>query len=522
MSPRARHLAALAAAGAAVVAFSGHIGSPNTFFDGDAGPYRIHVVVQVPPVVPGLAEITVRVLAGRADAVTVRPIFWRTGERGSPPADPARPVPGDPRLFTGQLWLMEAGTYNVRIDVRGADGAGAALVPVTAAATRRLAMQAPLGWLLAALGAFLAVGLVWIVGAAVREGGVPAGEAPDPRRRARARVAMLAAAGAVALALTGGRAWWNRVDAAYRRNLYRPLAVRAHVDARAGAPTLTVAIADSAWTSGRMTPLTTEHGKLMHLFLVRLPARDAFAHVHPEPVDSTTFRVRLPPLPAGRYRILADIVHESGFAETLTDIVEVPAPGAATAPHDAAAAPPTATDPDDTWHVGGADSPPGALQTARLEDGSTIAWRHPPLVAGRDAALRFTVTGPDGRPATLEPYIGMLGHAAVLRDDDSVFVHLHPMGSFAMASRETLQRRERGDTGTGRWFRPAPADPGAAPPMAHHAPAARPASAIEFPFAFPRPGDYRIWVQVKRAGHVLTGVFDAHVGADPRGGGRAD
>lgn len=30
-------------------------------------------------------------------------------------------------------------------------------------------------------------------------------------------------------------------------------------------------------------------------------------------------------------------------------------------------------------------------------------------------------------------------------------------------------------------------------------------------YRFPEPGEYRIFVQVKRAGTVMTGVFDAHV-----------
>src|SRR4029077_17229269 len=42
-----------------------HVGNPNVFFDGDAGPYPVRVIVRPPAVIPGLAEITVRLRDGR-------------------------------------------------------------------------------------------------------------------------------------------------------------------------------------------------------------------------------------------------------------------------------------------------------------------------------------------------------------------------------------------------------------------------------------------------------------------------
>jgi len=34
---------------------------------------------------------------------------------------------------------------------------------------------------------------------------------------------------------------------------------------------------------------------------------------------------------------------------------------------------------------------------------------------------------------------------------------------------------------------------------------------VSFPYGFPKPGLYRIFIQVKRKGKIETGVFDAKV-----------
>ncbi len=36
-------------------------------------------------------------------------------------------------------------------------------------------------------------------------------------------------------------------------------------------------------------------------------------------------------------------------------------------------------------------------------------------------------------------------------------------------------------------------------------------SYISLPYEFPTPGDYRVWVQIKTDGRVVTGIFDASV-----------
>src|SRR2546427_5866775 len=86
------------------------------------------------------------------------------------------------------------------------------------------------------------------------------------------------------------------------------------------------------------------------------------------------------------------------------------------------------------------------------------------------------------------------------------FVHLHPEGTISVAAQETFVLREPGDTVRGRL-----AQRLAAMPMGSGEQRAVRPGAVSFPYAFPQPGHYRMWVQVKRNSRILTGVFDAEV-----------
>ena len=96
-----------------------------------------------------------------------------------------------------------------------------------------------------------------------------------------------------------------------------------------------------------------------------------------------------------------------------------------------------------------------------------------------------------------------------------MFTHLHPIGTFSMASQSVLTqgKRARKATVTQAISTQDTAQGNAAPTdhAAHTTTATGGPTMVSFPYEFPKPGRYRIWVQVKGGGDVLTGVFDAEV-----------
>lgn len=489
------------------LALSGHVGSPDAWYEGNAGPYRVTVQVRMPGVVPGVAEIFVRVPGEPPQTVTVvANKFDATG--AAPPPEALVPVQGDAGFYSGKLWLMSGGSNSITVAVNGARGSGKAVIPVVNVPLRRADLDPRLGVTLSVLGVFLFAGLVTIIGAAVREGSLPPGSPPTPANRVRARRAMLATSVVLALILFGGWRWWNSEDARFRKFIFKPFASSAVIETASPQPRFVFSIVDSTWIhrgdsawlrrhdANSFTPLVTDHGKLMHLFLIREDL-GALAHLHPGSADSVAFPAALPPLPAGRYRVFADIVHESGYAQTLVTSIQVDSTSAGS--------PAPASDPDDSWFTEPVER---GARSVTLPDGSTMTWTSAKnsIVAGGNAELRFVVRNADGTPATLERYMGMAGHAVVTRDDGSVFVHLHPSGTVPMAAQMTFEMRQPGDTVRGQLGeRIRAADRSMmSVPLAS-------TSEVAFPYAFPRAGNYRVWVQVKKAGKILTGAFDAPV-----------
>ncbi|MFO1500294.1 MAG: hypothetical protein U1G07_18225 [Verrucomicrobiota bacterium] len=515
------------------LAAEAHVGSPNVVFEGHASAYPVRVIIRPPQVVPGLAEIAVRA-QGPVRRITVLPVFGKAGREGSPSPDEARPVPGETNLYAAQLWLMKSGAYSVDVTVEHPEGTGTLVVPVNSTATNTKAMSSIHVAVLSVLGGVLFLSAVGIAGAVFGQCQVPAGTTPTRKDLWRGRAAMALSALALALLLLGGKKWWDVEDRHYRNNvLYKPspLSATVHSDHQQWLLTLGV---DTAVRRGGWIPLIPDHGKLMHLFLVSHQQPGSFAHLHPKLRGEAQFDVPLPPLPAGAYHAYADVTHEDGFAETLVGSVQIPPPSdamrrlwlanAAEPVCSTAVSERLATnlfyapDPDDSWQVdsrGSSSSRTGRAgsQIATVAGGYQVLFEPSrPLLANVDDDLRFKLLTPAGNLALIEPYMGMLGHAVIRRADGAVFAHLHPSGTISMAAHEFFLSGKPVSVNVSGSQMSTPA----LESHSRHVNAAAGPGEIAFPYAFPKAGNYRLWVQMRSEGQIFTAAFDVEVGGSGR------
>ena len=348
-------------------------------------------------------------------------------------------------------------------------------MPVVGVATRTLRMENTMGAALLFFLILLAFGAVSISGVYAREGQLKPGLAPDAHLKRRGRRAMIVAGVLVTTMICLGKLWWDSDDNAFQRFIYKPLKMTAAVDP---GERLALTLEKSGWLQN-LDDLLPDHNHLMHLYLIRLPEMERVWHLHPEMTGAGKFTQNLPALSAGRYQIYADIVHGSGLPETLVAQIDLP---------DTAGHPLTGDD------AGGAGPPLSAARQdrtmAELSDGYRMIWDRPrePLLPGRLTRFIFRVEDREGKPAAdMELYMGMQGHAAFVAADGSVFAHIHPSGTVPMAALALTQ-----------------ADPHASHAMG----SSTLPSAVSFPYALPKPGAYRMIVQVKREGRVETAIFD--------------
>ncbi|MER0438417.1 hypothetical protein [Emticicia sp. W12TSBA100-4] len=516
----------------------GHIGSAGVVHEGKAGNYSVQVYVEPPDVIPGTAKVSVMVDGNDIKSVKMSPIYYWTGDEGSPRSDEG--IMTEAGKYEGKIWLMENGAASVKVVIEGARGKGEVLIPIAALSTAQRQLPSSLGWILAGLALLLVGIMTTIIGASTGDSLLKVGERENNSTKKRRIVGSTIGASFCGLLLFGGNMWWNAETADYQRNIYRPYTATSSVSLRGGQRILNFKI-DSASINGRSTSfIIPDHGKLMHMFLVKEGSMEVFAHLHPSRKDTLTFEAPLPNMPAGKYLIFADVLRYHSLQNTITDTVEIPQTPKVNV------MPKLTGDSDDTFVVTNAINKsansvvdesiticgsPGVK--TKLQDGSSIVWEEKPnqnLMAGKVYDLKFSVLTPDGKPAELQTYLGMMGHAAVIKDDASVYIHLHPNGTYSSTAVQVLQKRidetnnKRPRLNNAKKFRDsvdnvlaklqsmteAERDKLLMGDMKHEVDGHH-GGQVTFPYVFPKAGHYRVWLQVKRDGKILTGVFDANV-----------
>jgi hypothetical protein len=356
------------------------------------------------------------------------------------------------------------------------------------------------------------------------------------------------------LIVWGGNNWWNSWSNSYERYMYKPFTASSWVSVQDGQQVLSFSVdstrLEQLYLTRSLDYLIPDHGKIMHMFLVKVGTLDVFAHLHPKRVDSALFETIIPPLPEGDYYVFSDVTRLSGFSETIPATITIPNTEDQIASNwnDS-----LLIDTDDTYYitdpfVNTEDQPllmggdivvcgsPG--KKTLLPDSSFVTLELPKggeFKSEQLYQLTFAFEDENGNPSELEPYLGMMGHAVVFKGDGSVYIHLHPVGSYSMASQEVMESRFEGQSGRVDWnalparkqFRDSIdqviADLNSLPyaerdsilslGMDHSVddPDHPDHAVVKFPYAFPSAGQYRIYVQMKRNKKILNGAFDVEV-----------
>ena len=158
----------------------GDIGHNNVVYEGKAGDIPIRVFVKLPGVVPGLADVSIKVFTDNIQKVTIQPNKKDKDRKSkSPPPDVADPIKGEKNLFSAQLWLMDYGSYSLDIRLYQNQNVHRASIPVNSISSRVLEMTQGTTILLSTLLCLLFFGAINIIRIAYKDSTQSPGDHPN-------------------------------------------------------------------------------------------------------------------------------------------------------------------------------------------------------------------------------------------------------------------------------------------------------------------------------------------------------
>lgn len=487
-----------------------HIGTINTIYETKAGPYSLRVIIEPNLVVPAPVSIIVRNLnpQDKITQITALPVKSDLSKENEPPADVLVATSEDPNVFTGQMPIFTRGLYDFYITVKGIAGEASVKVPFESIQKMSPGMEAGLKAYLFGIGLFILSFILYLAFVVGRDGlwSNAMGNEPSKSNIKQGGIGVLICL--VAYCFTGVQIYhlyqWQMKQ--NNDKILKQMEFTLKMDPKNRVLTLiipqmpsnpSIAIteqphpkltnlpaaselnpAENYWVNPTLIP---DHGKWMHLFLVRSPSLDIVAHLHPSKINNSTFQIQLPDFPSGSYLVYGDIVFENGFSYTLTGKVEIPD---AT---DQKIVLSEKQDSDDAW----AKVEPANSQNAHHQKNNLILEDGSQAQVGKDIDLKLNMINEDDKAMPISLYMGMKGHAFIMSKDHKVFAHIHPTGTIPMATLQKLTGSMNMDGGM----------------------SGQKANEVDFPFVFPKAGEYRMWVQVKVGNKVLTGAYDINVKA---------
>ena len=472
-----------------------HIGSINTVYDMDSGSYPIRVIITPSVGIPGYVNVIVKPLGEKEvpmTSATALPVRSDVDPENQPVPFKLEPIAPGSDIFSGAVFLNSIGSYQMIIQLDGEKGKTQVSVPFNAALMTAPKMD-PFFLMFVISGVSLSLLILTLaIHKIFKEGHLSPGQTPTLQDIRRGNLAYFG----VALVFLGTSLYLynlgsQQIQALYKKKFHPPtlltkiekadkdellfLTIQPNDQWREALPQNPLEDGFSPMDQRLDTHLVPDHGKFMHLFLIDLNKK-TIAHLHPQKIGEGQFETLLPKLPAGTYDIFADITNESGFALTLTSRLTLPGenvPQASKA---------ISEDPDDSWWI-----------SSEKQSPYQVKMREPQrFIANEDVTMIFEVVDEIGKPVELEPYMGMLSHAAIVNEDGTTFAHIHPNGTSSMAAIQLIDQKNNERS---KHLQMIPKDQ----------------TQIRLPFVFPASGKYYLWVQYKVNNKVETTPFIIHV-----------
>ena len=471
------------------------IGHYNVTYEGQAFNKTIRALIKPPGVIPGIANITIKTFGQSIDSIKIKPIKWHgaissaphlvIGPQGSPPADLMHQIDDNKKFFMGELWLMDFGAYNIKVEIFKNGISELINIPINSIATQIQPMSFNVSLILFFLMLLLLFGGTNIITIAYRESTIPYNQKIKSERIKNSKNVMLLSFIILSFILYAGSEWWNKTEQIFKENLYIPMDNEVQLINNGKQNILQIMITDELWLDGMVPDLMLDHGKIMHLYLIK-EDYSQLCHLHPKrnKKNPNLFEVVLPNIEYGKYYLYMDITFESGFSSTLINQINYETDNIKKQKYDY-----LISDKDDSYI---SNSPQYQLKWINKKKDFKI---------NQDIHFNFQAQNIDGIPSKIEPYIQMGGHGAILKKDHTIFIHIHPIGTISMASQELYNQNDK-ITNSGVCYL-GTVDDSIKTYFKNQE------SIVSFPpINLDTPGNYVMWIQAKSKGEIITEKFD--------------